>query len=299
MQVAYSAFQHTAPHLLPGFGKCTPSSLPSPINTKLSSPNGYRTRRTTSPYLQSRITKDGVIKKKYVYPKKMCTVPGCNTPRKSKGLCKKHGGAKQCDIPGCTKNAKSGGKCIHHGGGLCVVEGCKSGARKNRMCYIHNQERIQKGLVSHMEKDEDRMKEEDEDQSSQHQDETEGTASIGGLSSEEEEIVATFDIEAFEPLPFTPGTSEIYLSPYLLSAEELQALLQSIPDNGDEHLSSSTIKIEVEKKKTLTSAAPAALKEKRLFCSNKCSNVSGQQQTANNKEDDLLIKSEPAVMLLL
>jgi len=244
MQVAFS-FQQTAPHLMPSFGRCSPTAgaAPTPINTKLSSPNGYRTRRTTSPYLQSRITKDGVIKKKYVYPKKMCTIPGCNTPRKSKGLCKKHGGAKQCDIHGCNKNAKSGGKCIHHGGGLCMVEGCKSGARKNRMCYIHNQERLQQGLRGLIKEEE-----EADSQASPCSNDSEESCSTSFSAGEEEEVIATFDFEAFEPLPWSPSTTSAevpIVSPYLISADELHALLQGLPD-GDALFSSVGSKVKIE-----------------------------------------------------
>lgn len=68
---------------------------------------------------------------------KFCTVDGCKNKAKSRGFCKRHGGATRCAHLSCGRCARRGGFCIRHGGDPCVIPGCTSGARMNRTCRRH------------------------------------------------------------------------------------------------------------------------------------------------------------------
>jgi hypothetical protein len=55
---------------------------------------------------------------------KRCTIAGCNTPVKLRGLCIRHGGGHTCTVEDCGRSAKARNLCIEHGG----VKLCKAGA---------------------------------------------------------------------------------------------------------------------------------------------------------------------------
>eukprot|EP00729_Bicosta_minor_P003065 gene3065-biopygen25866 len=82
-----------------------------------------------------------------------CSVAGCTTPSKRKGLCAKHGGGPgRCYAGNCTNVivgmwmtcGKHGGhgECSHpsgcrHGGKLCSVDGCTAKAKARGVCFVH------------------------------------------------------------------------------------------------------------------------------------------------------------------
>eukprot|EP00729_Bicosta_minor_P005556 gene5556-biopygen16858 len=83
-----------------------------------------------------------------------CSVAGCTTPSKRKGLCGKHGGGPgRCYAGNCTKQivgmwmtcGKHGGhgECSHpsgcrlHGGKCCSVDGCTTNAKARGVCFVH------------------------------------------------------------------------------------------------------------------------------------------------------------------
>jgi hypothetical protein len=83
---------------------------------------------------------EGTSNKKRARPRNMkkCTVPGCESYARSRGLCKAHGGGKRCKNPGCSLSDQGGGFCIRHGGGKrCQVEGCMKSAQSRRFCKAH------------------------------------------------------------------------------------------------------------------------------------------------------------------
>ncbi|EGZ04438.1 hypothetical protein PHYSODRAFT_358115 [Phytophthora sojae] len=69
---------------------------------------------------------------------KKCTLEGCSTSAKHRGLCWKHGGSVKCKEVGCDKKAKARGLCWAHGGGTkCRNTGCAKVAVSNGFCWAH------------------------------------------------------------------------------------------------------------------------------------------------------------------
>ena len=68
-----------------------------------------------------------------------CSVPGCTTATKARGMCGRHGN-KRCSHPGCTTatQADCSGLCNRHGGGYrCVMPGCTKNVSRNNRCIRH------------------------------------------------------------------------------------------------------------------------------------------------------------------
>ena len=68
-----------------------------------------------------------------------CSVQGCTTAAKTRGMCGKHGN-KRCSRSGCatTTQADGSGLCNRHGGGYrCVTPGCTKNVSRNNRCTRH------------------------------------------------------------------------------------------------------------------------------------------------------------------
>ena len=67
--------------------------------------------------------------------KKMCSIPGCPSLVKRRGLCRTHGGVK-CKHQDCPNLATvGGGMCTRHGGYQCAAQGCTKISRAGRGEY--------------------------------------------------------------------------------------------------------------------------------------------------------------------
>ena len=68
-----------------------------------------------------------------------CSVQGCTTAAKARGMCAKHGN-KRCSRSGCATAAQAdtSGLCNRHGGGhRCVTPGCAKNVTRNNRCIRH------------------------------------------------------------------------------------------------------------------------------------------------------------------
>jgi len=71
----------------------------------------------------------------------ICSVKGCITYAKLRGLCHHHGGHDICSTKGCTRHARVGGLCDPHRGykrKKCVVVGCTNQGTWKLHCNRHN-----------------------------------------------------------------------------------------------------------------------------------------------------------------
>lgn len=69
---------------------------------------------------------------------RICQHSNCNTPSRSRGLCRRHGGGPRCSTKGCETSAEPGGFCCKHGGGRrCNSDGCEKHARRGGLCKRH------------------------------------------------------------------------------------------------------------------------------------------------------------------
>ena len=69
----------------------------------------------------------------------ICSVPGCTTATKARGMCGRHGN-KRCSHPGCTTatQADGSGLCNRHGGGYrCLMPECTKNVSRNNRCTRH------------------------------------------------------------------------------------------------------------------------------------------------------------------
>ena len=74
--------------------------------------------------------------------KRACSIAGCGTAVKARGVCRKHGAFGYCSFSNCTTAARSTaqGMCSRHGGGArkeCKVEGCKTLSQARGVCRKH------------------------------------------------------------------------------------------------------------------------------------------------------------------
>ena len=71
---------------------------------------------------------------------KRCSVDGCDTPAKLRGLCQRHGGGSMCVVEGCERGAKVRNLCGEHGGSKkCTVPGCVKLDRGRGFCQKHGE----------------------------------------------------------------------------------------------------------------------------------------------------------------
>ena len=71
------------------------------------------TMKSRKVFLSRKAGKEKVLKKASKR-KKPCSVEGCNTPVRVKGLCQRHGGKVVCRTPGCNLSSARKGFCIGH-----------------------------------------------------------------------------------------------------------------------------------------------------------------------------------------
>ncbi|KAL9186498.1 hypothetical protein ACHAXT_005736 [Thalassiosira profunda] len=77
---------------------------------------------------------------------RICSVAGCRSQARQKGVCVRHGAKNECRHEGCTNHAKRGGVCVRHGATIprCKHPGCRNVRVKNGVCHSHGAEKIKK-----------------------------------------------------------------------------------------------------------------------------------------------------------
>ncbi|CAK4081256.1 unnamed protein product [Aphanomyces euteiches] len=70
--------------------------------------------------------------------RKACSIPGCFSFARCRGLCTQHGGRHLCSEENCSRVAQYGGKCTAHGGiRPCTVAGCIRSVQSHGKCKTH------------------------------------------------------------------------------------------------------------------------------------------------------------------
>ena len=69
-----------------------------------------------------------------------CSVEGCSSIAKARGICQRHGANGTCSANGCDTAVHLRGRCCKHGGGsrkVCKEEGCTTLAKARGVCTLH------------------------------------------------------------------------------------------------------------------------------------------------------------------
>ncbi|RLN72103.1 hypothetical protein BBJ28_00013836 [Nothophytophthora sp. Chile5] len=111
----------------------TTSVSPSSPNPALAELPPLAQQQQVQPVVAGRAPQDRAVRSM-----KRCSLDGCSSLARSRGLCKAHGGGKRCQVPGCGLSDQGGGCCIRHGGGKrCQVPGCDKSAQSRHFCKAH------------------------------------------------------------------------------------------------------------------------------------------------------------------
>ncbi|RLN94357.1 hypothetical protein BBJ28_00016494 [Nothophytophthora sp. Chile5] len=109
------------------------SSSPSSPSSALAELPPLAQQQQAQPVAAGRAPQDRAVRSM-----KRCSLDGCSSLARSRGLCKAHGGGKRCQVPGCGLSDQGGGCCIRHGGGKrCQVPGCDKSAQSRHFCKAH------------------------------------------------------------------------------------------------------------------------------------------------------------------